>query len=66
MGWVNQPFDDEITCTAYSQVYSKEMQKRAPESTGELFCVKEGVLKSAMENFDLIEMKRLEDIPNIE
>lgn len=62
MGWIDQPFDNDVTCTAYSQVYLDEMQKRAPESSAEMWCVGKDLLQSAREQFDMIEMKRLEDI----
>ena len=64
-GWVNQPFTDEATCTAYSQVYSMELQARAPESQGEIICVTEQELRQAMQQFNIIEMQRLEDLPPI-
>lgn len=64
-GWVNQPFTDEATCTAYSQVYSTELQARSPESQGEIICVTEQELRQAMQQFDIIELKPLEDLPPI-
>ena len=62
-GWVNQPFTDKATCTAYSQVYSMELQARAPESQGKIICVTEQELRQAMQQFDIIEFQRLEDLP---
>lgn len=65
VGWVNQPFTDEATCTAYSQVYSMELRARSPESQGEIICVTEQELRQAMQQFDIMELKPLEDLPPI-
>lgn len=64
-GWVNQPFTDEATCTAYSQVYATEMKALAPESKGGIICVTETELRQAMQQFDIIELQRLENLPLI-
>ena len=45
VGWINEPFQDEITCRAYSQIYAEEMRKREPKSKGEIYCVEESLLK---------------------
>jgi hypothetical protein len=63
VGWINEPFQDEITCRAYSQIYAEEMRKREPKSKGEIYCVEESLLKSTMTEFDLPEMKKLDDLP---
>lgn len=65
IGWIDEPFQDKLTCTAYSQLYVNEMQTRAPESSGEILCVEKDLLQSAMSQFDFIELKKLDDIPSI-
>ena len=64
VGWINQPFTEMETCNSYSNVYSREMQKRAPESSGEVYCVPKEVLSDAREQFSMIQLHKLEDIPS--
>ena len=64
-GWVDQPFTDMQTCSAYSNVYSLEMQKRAPESSGEIYCITAPVLEQARQDFPMIQLQKLEDLPPI-
>ena len=61
-GWVNQPFTEMQTCNAYSNVYSLEMQKRAPESSGEIYCVPGDVLEEARQKFPMVQLHKLEDL----
>lgn len=65
VGWVNQPLQGEDTCNAYSQLYSQEIQKRAPESSGEIYCVPESLLGEAIEKFEMVEMKTLEELTSL-
>ena len=64
-GWVNQPFADINTCNAYSNVYSVEVQKRVPESSGEIYCITAPVLEQAKQDFNMVQLHRLEDLPPV-
>ena len=64
-GWINQPFSDKDTCDAYSTVYSKEVQKRVPESSGEIYCVESHILAQARQDLDMVQLHRLEDLPPV-
>lgn len=64
-GWVNQSFTDMNTCSAYSNVYSLELQKRVPESSGEIYCVSKSVLEDAKQQFPMVQLQKLEDLPSI-
>ena len=64
-GWVNQPFSDKDTCGAYSSVYSMEMQKRVPESSGEIYCVESHILAQARQDLDMVQLQKLEDLPPV-
>jgi hypothetical protein len=42
-----------------------ELQARAPESQGQIICVTQAELQQAMQQFDIMELQRLEDLPPI-
>lgn len=61
-GVIQEPFDDQQSCQAYGTVYAEVLQKKAPDSSGELNCVPENMMPSLRAEVSLGVMRPLEEL----
>ena len=61
-GYIEKPFDDEMACKAYSGVYASVMQKKYPDTSGEINCVPENLMEDLKEAVSMGILKTLEQL----
>ena len=62
VGYINEPLPNITTCYAYAEAYMEEIQARAPESSGEMYCMEEQYLAKYIQEFQPTEFKKLEEM----
>jgi|TARA_A100001011_G_C14300029_1_gene840325 hypothetical protein len=62
VGWIDEPLLDYTTCNAYANAYMEEIRLRAPESSGEMYCLEEQYLADYIREYQPTEFVNLEEM----
>lgn len=61
-GYIQESFVDQKSCQAYGSVYAEVLQKKYPESSGELNCVPANMMEDLKNEVPLGILKPLEEL----